>query len=123
MEEGDFVDLFRGSDAIIHDSGSFLVDYMYVQKPALFVTNKLQMMLDEADDFAKQVYDCYYIGKDCEEILAFVENTVLSGNDPLKEKRKYIFEHYLQSNDGKTVAQKTAIDLYQSLGLKYPGFS
>ncbi|MBR5657518.1 MAG: CDP-glycerol glycerophosphotransferase family protein [Prevotella sp.] len=117
LEEGDFVDLFKGSDAIIHDSGSFLVDYMYVQNPAMFVTDKLDKMLEEADDFAKQVYGCYYIGKCEEDIISFIEDIVLGDKDELEGKRQALYNHYLIIGEGKTVTQNILDDLYQSLGL------
>jgi len=37
LEEGEYDDLFLQSDAMIHDSGSFLAEYLYTQKPVLFL--------------------------------------------------------------------------------------
>lgn len=37
IHEEDYVPLFQTSDAIIHDSGSFLAEYLYLQKPAMYL--------------------------------------------------------------------------------------
>lgn len=36
LDEGEYADLFCSSDAMIHDSGSFLAEYLYVGKPVLY---------------------------------------------------------------------------------------
>jgi hypothetical protein len=118
FEDADFIDLFKSSDAIIHDSGSFLVDYMYTKKPAMFITDKLDLMKAEADNFAKQVYDCYYIGKSEKDIEDFIVNVVLKDIDPLREARNNIYDKYLKPPCQTSVAQKTVDDLYKSLGIK-----
>ncbi len=37
LDEGDYVDLFLSSDLMIHDSGSFLAEYLYLEKPVLYL--------------------------------------------------------------------------------------
>lgn len=37
LELGQYANLFRNSDAMIHDSGSFLAEYLYVNKPVLYL--------------------------------------------------------------------------------------
>ncbi len=39
LEEGEYIDLFLTSDAMIHDSCSFLVEYMHVCKPVLYLNS------------------------------------------------------------------------------------
>lgn len=39
LDEGDYADLFKTSDCMIHDSGSFLAEYHYVQKPVVYTNN------------------------------------------------------------------------------------
>lgn len=40
IDLGDYYDLFKQSDALIHDSGSFLAEYHYVRKPVFFICDK-----------------------------------------------------------------------------------
>lgn len=37
LENGEYIELFKHSDAMIHDSGSFLAEYQYTKKPVLFI--------------------------------------------------------------------------------------
>ncbi|NLQ18976.1 hypothetical protein HGG82_15315 [Marinomonas sp. M1K-6] len=39
LDEGEYDDLFISSDAIIHDCGSFLAEYLYLKKPVLYLLN------------------------------------------------------------------------------------
>lgn len=39
LEEGEYIDLFKNSDALIHDSASFLYEYLTLKKPVLFLTH------------------------------------------------------------------------------------
>lgn len=40
LELGDYADLFKTSDAMIHDSGSFLAEYHYVKKPVFYICDE-----------------------------------------------------------------------------------
>ncbi len=47
LEEGEYSNLFKHSDAMIHDSGSFLAEYLYLNKPVLYLTHsKTESMLN-----------------------------------------------------------------------------
>lgn len=37
INEGEYIDLFRQSDALIHDSASFIAEYHFTQKPMLYL--------------------------------------------------------------------------------------
>lgn len=39
LETGEYVDLFMSSDAMIHDCGSFTIEYHYTLKPVLYLVN------------------------------------------------------------------------------------
>jgi CDP-glycerol glycerophosphotransferase (TagB/SpsB family) len=45
LETGGYVDLFMTSDAMIHDSGSFVVEYLYANRPVMFVSINLQSII------------------------------------------------------------------------------
>ena len=40
LDLGEYIDLFLSSDAMIHDCGSFLAEYLYLRKPVLYMLNK-----------------------------------------------------------------------------------
>ena len=111
LESGEYIDLFMTSDAMIHDSSSFTVEYHYSQKPVMFITNNYNKHLEGKSDFGKLAMEQHYIGKNKEDIIQFIENVVLKGNDPMKAGRENFFKRYLLPPNGKTVAQNT-IDVF-----------
>ena len=117
LETGEFVDLFMTGDAMVHDSGSFAVEYHYSQNPVMFVSKDIDALLDTQSDFGKLAYKMQYIGKNAEDVVRFVEDIVLGGSDQLKPQRKAFFNDYLLPPNGKTVAENTLDDLVASLGI------
>lgn len=118
LETGVFISLFHFSDALIHDSSSFVMDYMYFEKPEMFLTDDIQSYIDEADDLGRKVYGSIYYGKKEEEIINFIEDVVLKGNDVSFQKRKQIVERYMLPPSGRTAAENMYADLCESLGIK-----
>lgn len=117
LETGGFIDLFKGSDALIHDSGSFTVDYLYFNKPVLYDNPNIEAAKETANEMGKKAYDVHYQVTCNEDIKHFVDNVVLAGNDPLKKQREDYYQTYLLPPNGKTVAQNIYNDLICSLGI------
>lgn len=115
-EEGDFEDLFKTSDAMIHNSGSFTAEYLYVNKPTLYTTCDLDGICRTMHSFGLRCMDAHYIASTPEDIERFIVDVVLDGKDSLKEARSKVFVD--KFNDGLTVAQRIHHDLVKSLGLK-----
>lgn len=115
LETGDFVDLFKGSDAMIHDSGSFTVDYLYFNKPVLYDNPDIEAAKDTANETGKRAYDVHYKVSSNEDIKRFIDDVVLAGNDTMKTQREEYYKNYLLPPDGKTVAQNIYDDLVKSL--------
>ena len=91
LNDGDYVDLFLSSDAMIHDCGSFLIEYLYVNKPVMRTLNDIPLN-DLYDTFALKCLDQYYFARNEKDIENFIQN-VINGIDPLKEQRtKFINE-------------------------------
>ena len=91
LKEGDYIDLFLTSDAMIHDSGSFLIEYLYVNKPVLRTLNGIALE-KLYNPFALKCLDNYYLANNEQDIEQFIQN-VINGVDPLKEQRtKFVNE-------------------------------
>lgn len=105
IETGDFVDLFMTSDAMIHDCGSFSVEYHYSGNPVMFVARDFDALLSEKGDFGKLALKQHYVGATLQDISAFIDDVVLKGNDTMKSDRERFKEEYLLPPNGKTVAQ------------------
>ncbi len=116
LELEGFADLFRGSDAMIHDSGSFVIDYLYFSKPVMFITKDIEITKCHGNELSRIAYDYHYIGSNQQDIIDFIENTVLKGQDPLYDARLQFRKEYLLPANGKTVAQNTYDDIISSLG-------
>ena len=98
LEEGEYVDLFIGSDAMIHDSGGFTTEYLYQRKPVMYLLkNNPQEVFN---DFGIMSFEQHYHGRTREDIEHFIEDVVLAGNDPMKESRERFFEQYLGPYNG-----------------------
>ena len=118
LELGNYINLFMTSDAMIHDSGSFVIEYLYTHKPVMFISRDINHFLTGQTDLSREAFATLYIGKDESEILDFVDNVVLGGDDPMLSCRMAFYDKHLRPPEGKTVAQNTLDDLAQSLGLK-----
>ena len=105
------------SDAMIHDSGSFAVEYHYSRKPVMFVSRDIKSILDTQSDFGLLAYKMHYLGQNNDDIDNFISHVVIAGNDSLKERRDEFYENYLLPPSGQSVAQNTIDDLAKSLGL------
>ena len=107
LESGTFIDLFMTSDAMIHDSGSFCVEYHYSGNPVMYVARNFEEQVAEKGEFGQLAMRQHYVGKDEEDIIRFIEKTVLHGDDPKKDARKRFLEQYLTPPHGKTVTENT----------------
>lgn len=115
VETGEFVDLFMTSDAMIHDSGSFAVEYHYSLNPVMFTSPDLEPLLATQSEFGRTAYKLHYQGRDMSEVEAFVRDVVLGGHDTMRSWREWFFNEHLLPPGGKTVAQNTLDDLAWSL--------
>lgn len=118
LEEGEYVDLFMTSDAIIHDSGSFTVEYHYSQKPAMFLTKDRNGAISDLNAFGQRALRLHYFGGSIEDIQNFVDDVVLGGNDCLREERKQFFDDCLLPPQTGNVARNIYNDIVKSLGFE-----
>lgn len=115
LEEGGFVDLFSHSDAMIHDSGSFTGEYLFVNKPVMFTTQNLEASCNELNALGKKCMDLHYIGKTVDDIRSFIDEIVLNGKDNLKQQRDFFYHQYLVPPNCHSVAENIYNDLLESL--------
>ena len=107
LESGAFIDLFMTSDAMIHDSGSFCVEYHYSGNPTMYIAKDFEKQVAEKGEFGQLAMRQHYVGKDENDIIRFIEEVVLQGDDPMKESRRRFVEQYLIPPHGKTVTENT----------------
>jgi len=85
--EGDYMDLFAKSDALIHDCGSFCAEYLYTGKPCAYLYKKGIDSDSIWTDFGKACIENHYIIQKESDLYKFIENVILKENDPKKIAR------------------------------------
>lgn len=102
--EDDYVDLFCSSDAIIHDSGSFLVEYLFQNKPALFCFRNNDVE-NKFNDFGKLALKVNSKAFHINDIEKFIQEDVFNGYDSLLAERSEFILKYLIPPHHKTASQ------------------
>lgn len=90
LDEGDYIDLFLSSDSMIHDSGSFLAEYLYTQKPVLYMKRDNN---NHFNQFGEDILKSINIAKNFDEIRKFVYKLIENKNALIKPEQKYFFEN------------------------------
>lgn len=116
LEEGAYNELFATSDAMIHDSCSFIGEYMYTTKPVLFTSKNIECVQDECNEFGNACLALHYHASTTDEIVKFVNDVLLNGNDEMKDARKDFFNNELSFNDGLDAAERIYRDLLTEFG-------
>lgn len=101
--EGEYIDLFNSSDAIINDSASFTIEYLYTKKPCLYLSNYDRQK--DANEISLKALECWYHATAEQQIENFIVSVILKGNDYLKEKREKFFTDNLLPPNGTSAAE------------------
>lgn len=97
IENGDYMEAFKSSSAMITDSVSFLAEYQFTGKPLLLLESGKQTYNEFGNSIKEILYKCK--GNDFFEIEAFINNVLLS-KDNMKEVRKKFFNTHLACING-----------------------
>lgn len=103
IETGDYIGLFKHSDAIIHDCSSFLIEYLFMNNPSMFLfaeTNHQEDLLN----YAREGLACYEVGHQVHDIECFI-NRVITGEDRKHDIRNKFYDKYLVPPMGKTACE------------------
>ena len=82
--ESDYFEIFKNSDALITDCGSFLAEYLPTKKPILHLVNPNSAGFN---DIGKELLKSYYNADDNNDIVNFLNDVIINSNDYLKDKR------------------------------------
>ena len=113
VETGEFIDLFMTSDAMIHDCGSFTAEYLYSNNPVLFTAKNFPQVYSGLNPFGVKCLDLHYKAQTEKEILSFLEDVVLEGNDPLADGRHLFYKNVLM----KETASDVGHNIYHVLNM------
>jgi len=101
---GYYIDLFLTSDALIHDSGSFMAEYLFTGKPLLFMVRD-ESIMDYWSVFGKKTLAAHYQSRNQKQVLDFIENVVLQENDSMKAERDNFVQSTLLHKSDLTASQ------------------
>jgi hypothetical protein len=104
LEEGDYMDLFFTSDAIIHDCGSFVAEYMYTGNPVMYLM-KDENIAERFNEVGQMALKTFYHGKNLEDIYIFFENVILGEYDSLKTERDWLFKKVINAPGDLTASE------------------
>ena len=82
--DGEYLDAFVESDAMITDSGSFLLEYLLTGQPMLLLKSASSAGYS---DYGNRIAQALYQAGDVEQIQSFLSQVVSAGNDPRKPER------------------------------------
>lgn len=94
VDEGEYIDLFKNSDAMILDSSSFLGEYLFVDKPILYLLKK-----DSLNYFSSFGHKCLSVSSQAlgnKEIENFIVQ-LLNDTDVNQHKRRVLIDDYDRS--------------------------
>ena len=107
LQEGEYINSFINSDALIHDSVSFMAEYLCLGKPCCYlVKNKIYIDVF-LNKFGKLMLNEHYKAHDTNEVKLFIDSvlneTIPKSKDPpllLKDNgipcSKFIYDHITQ---------------------------
>lgn len=117
LEEGEFIDLFKLSDALILDSLSFVGEYTCTGKP-LFFTYGTSSRID-FNRLGKAILDVQYFNSDKDRLLieleAFIINVVIGGEDIKRLDREEFVKNYLAPPFNRSAAKNIYVDMVNYL--------
>lgn len=92
LVDSNYVELFQNSDAMIHDSGSFLAEYHYVQKPVFYICNSA--ITDFLNPFGILALESCYRGETQDELYGFLTNLVSNAISVKREFYQIVKPYY-----------------------------
>lgn len=95
---GYYLDKFANSDAMIHDCASFIAEYLYTEKPCCYMMKSKTKTIDELIPFGQKCMENYYYALTEKDIISFIDEVIIKGNDPKKEQRENFAKNELKIN-------------------------
>lgn len=91
VEDGDYLDLFMKSNAMITDCGSFLTEFFMTNKPLIHLQNKNSEIFNKT---VCKISDNYYNVYDEKELKKSLKDLLIDKNDYKKELRKIYLKDF-----------------------------
>ena len=96
LVDGDYLDLFKHSDALIHDSGAFMAEYLVLNKPSAYTINDFNL-LKSFNDFGQSAFDVHTHIKNKDDLKKFIVDITNEYNE-LEVKRNAFVQEFFNCN-------------------------
>jgi hypothetical protein len=114
LEQGDYIDLFLSSDAMILDSISFISEYIVTQKPSLFTIGD-DSINSKFNEYGLLSFNMFYHANQLQAgITDFIEN-IIKEIDPMKNDRIVFMQKYLIPPNDKTASENIYYELKKEI--------
>ncbi|KLT70165.1 CDP-glycerol--glycerophosphate glycerophosphotransferase [Flavobacterium sp. ABG] len=104
FDNGDYIALFLTSDALIHDCGSFMGEYLITGKPSLFMVRE-ESVMEYWNVFGEKAVAAHYQSRNKKQVVDFIEKVVLNEKDWMKEERDNFVQNILIPKNRKTASE------------------
>lgn len=88
--DGEYIDLFRKSDLMITDSGSFILEWLPTEHPCMYLVNPRRNPKTYLDGFsttARKALEKYYLCYNKKDIEKYFSLLMFDKQDPMKDER------------------------------------
>lgn len=116
LELGNYENLFLSSDAMIHDCGSFLAEYMYTEKPVMYLLNKKHKG-QFFNPFGKKALNSCKIGMSETDIESFISNIASHKIDYILDNHKNFIKENIEPYFSKNLPSQFIIETLKEVSI------
>ena len=110
LSEGDYSDLFKNSDALIHDSSSFIVEYQVVNKPILFMVKDKEDIVKDLNKFGETAFFSQVLGTNKSDIRDFIRDVINKNDFGAERRNKFVSQELLPPN-GQSACDNIIVEI------------
>ena len=100
-EDGDYMQLFQNSIAMITDCGSFLTEYFFTKQPCIHLVSQYF----KGNENVKRICETYYNVHNADEMNKFFEGVLIYKNDPKKQERLALLKKLNYPNSAEFIVE------------------
>lgn len=115
---GSYIELFAFSDAMIHDCASFVCEYLYTNKPVMYIYKDNIPPASVDNRFGIECFKCHYHGHSIQDIENFIKEVLLKDEDTIKEKRESFIKGQLLPPNNSLTANNMLLELEELFNRK-----
>lgn len=105
LVEGNYIELFTSSDALVHDCASFMVEYMVTKKPIIYLLRDKRVR-NRFNQFGKLAFDKHYHAHNEKEIINIINKMVIDGIDKMQSGRLNFLNSHLVNLKGESATDR-----------------